>query len=144
MNGYQFNAASNILVLKWQDNKIFSAESNHFILDPLRAVKREVKWQIGKTMVLQICPLREYNWYIGGVDLHDWLVSKYAVSIRGNKRWNLFVRLLGMAVINACTLFNTFVDKEKEMTYRFWTGGHRISLENNYGREEPRPSVLER
>jgi hypothetical protein len=75
---------------------------------------------MGKTAVQQPHPLRQYNRYMGGVDLHDWLVSKYAVSIRGKKwYWALFVRLLDMAVVNTCTLFNMVVDKEKETTCRF-------------------------
>lgn len=117
MYDYWFDAANNTLVVKWQNLNVVSVASNHLSLDPLRPVEQTVKGQMGKTAVQQPHLLRQYNWYMGGVELHDWLVSRYAVSIRRKKwYWALFMRLLDMAVVNTWTLFNMVVDKEKEMT----------------------------
>ena len=49
---------------------------------------------------------------MGGVDKHDWLVSKYACSIRGKKwYWPIFTRLIDMAVVNAYAIYKLVHDK---------------------------------
>jgi hypothetical protein len=49
-----------------------------------------------------------------------------------------------MTVVNACTLFNMVVDKEKEMTLvDFRREVTRALLTTNCGRGEPWPSMLE-
>jgi hypothetical protein len=40
---YRFDAANDILVVKWQDNNVVSVASNHLSLDPLRPVEQRVK-----------------------------------------------------------------------------------------------------
>ncbi|XP_043199633.1 uncharacterized protein LOC122369180 [Amphibalanus amphitrite] len=41
---------------------------------------------------------------MGGVDLHDWNLSKYNIAIRGKKYWCLLTRMFGMTVVNALML----------------------------------------
>ena len=85
VSGHRFDAANHIFVLKWPNKNFVSVASNHFSLEPVRAVERRAKGLIRKTAVQQTYPNREHNKYIGRIDLHDWLISKYAV-------WTLFKR----------------------------------------------------
>lgn len=61
------------------------------------------------------------------VDLHDWLVSKYGVNIKGKKRyWPIVIRLLDMCVVNAWIIHKlvngkqmTLLDFKRDVTVTY-------------------------
>lgn len=99
---YMFDTNEEILFVRWSDNKCVCVGTNYDTIEPVKKVKR---WQSDiktKCDVPQPNVLNNYNAYMGGVDHHDWLASKYATSLRGKKwYWPLFTRILDMMVVNA-------------------------------------------
>uniref|UniRef100_A0A6A7G6I3 PiggyBac transposable element-derived protein 3-like isoform X1 n=1 Tax=Hirondellea gigas TaxID=1518452 RepID=A0A6A7G6I3_9CRUS len=65
---------------------------------------------------------------MGGVDKHDWLVSKYSTSIRGKKwYWPFFTRIIDMAVVNAWIIYK-FVNSNKNDVMNLLTFKRSICL----------------
>ena len=59
-----------------------------------------------KGYVPQPHTLNTYSENMGGVDKHNWLISKYPISIRGKKwYWPLFIRMIDMVVVNAWVIY---------------------------------------
>ncbi|GFW55236.1 transposable element Tcb2 transposase [Trichonephila clavipes] len=51
---------------------------------------------------------------MGGVDSHDWLLEKHTIKICGkNWYWLIFTRIVDMAVVNTCVIYN-MVNIEKK------------------------------
>lgn len=56
--------------------------------------------------------IRQYNMFMGGVDLHDNAVSNYRISIRSKKwYWPLWLSVLESSVVNAWKI-HVLVDKQ--------------------------------
>ncbi|XP_028658906.1 piggyBac transposable element-derived protein 2-like [Erpetoichthys calabaricus] len=116
---YVYDRTSEVLLVRWHDNNIVTVATNHDSIELLHDVKRRVKGQKEKSTVKMPNLIYNYNVYMGGVDHHDWLVSKYCVSIRGKKwYWPLFTRCIDMAIVNAWILHKSI------------HGGNAISLKD--------------
>ncbi|XP_045107573.1 piggyBac transposable element-derived protein 3-like [Portunus trituberculatus] len=56
--------------------------------------------------------INTYNKGMGGVDLHDWLIGKYGIAIRGKKwYWCLLTRMIDMTIINSWLLHRLVSDE---------------------------------
>lgn len=76
-------------------------------MKPLQKVQRWLKECKSKELVPQPHVFKNYSAYMGGVDLHDWWISKYATTIRAKKwYWPIFIRIVDMAVVNAHIIYN--------------------------------------
>ena len=111
---FMFDTNEEILYVRWYDNKCVCVGTNYDTIEPVKKVKR---WQNdikSKADTPQPNVLNNYNAYMGGVDHHDWLVGKYATSLRGKKwYWPLFTRILDMIVVNAW-IIHRFLHEGKE------------------------------
>ena len=113
---YRFDATNEILIVRWMDNKCVTIGTNYDTVEPISNVLRWRKQEKTRGSVSQPHVLNTYNKCMGGVDKHDWLVSKYSSSIRGKKwYWPLFTRLLDMAIVNAWTIYKLIHDGNCEI-----------------------------
>ena len=111
---YMFDTNEEILLVRWSDNKCVCVGTNYDTIEPVKKVNRWLSDVKIKGDVPQPNVLNNYNAYMGGVDHHDWLASKYATSLRGKKwYWPLFTRVLDMIVINAW-IIHKFLHTGKE------------------------------
>ena len=103
---YKFDTNKEILFVKWLDNTCVTVGTNYDSLEPFHKVQRWQRDKKAKGFVSQPNVLKNYSSFAGGVDKHDWLISKYATTIRGKKwYWPLFTRILDMAVVNAYIIY---------------------------------------
>ena len=73
---------------------------------PLSTAKRWSRVEKKYVNIQQPHLFNSYNKFMGGVDKHDWLVSKYNISIRGKKwYWPIITRLIDMSIVNSWTLY---------------------------------------
>lgn len=125
---YQFDAANQLLVCRWQDNSEVTMMSNHDQIEPSQTVRRwkkAVKNSAGDVVTAgkfvhfqQPLLYKNYNRGMGGVDLHDNAVQNYRVNIRAKRwYWPLWVSALNSAAVNAWKLhcFGSKYRKEKPM-----------------------------
>uniref|UniRef100_A0A0L8I8Q7 PiggyBac transposable element-derived protein domain-containing protein n=1 Tax=Octopus bimaculoides TaxID=37653 RepID=A0A0L8I8Q7_OCTBM len=80
---YRFNVTNEILIVKWLDNKCVSIGTNFDAIEPTSNVLHWKRHEKTRGNVSQPHILTTYNYCMGGVNKHDWLVSKYTVSIQG-------------------------------------------------------------
>ena len=80
---YIFDTNNEILIVRWLDNKCVTMGTNYDTVEPLNQVLRWKKQEKVRGTVDQPHVLSSYNASMGGVDKHDWLVSKYACSNKG-------------------------------------------------------------
>ena len=103
---YAFDTSGEILFVKWNDNKCVSIGTNFDTVEPLALASRWNRTIRQKNNIQQPQVIKNYNAHMGGVDHHDWLVGKYASSIRGKKwYWALFTRMVDMAVVNGWIIY---------------------------------------
>lgn len=145
---------------KWHDNKFVHLLSN-FHGTATSTVKRLQK--DGRRIDV-ICPeiIRDYNQYMGGVDMADRLRQAYCVDRRAKKWWHrLFFGLLDIAFVNSYIVYKKLNPEEKVtlldfrrgvsqglMTYNFHAeiknkARHALSnlrLTDNFGTNSPSPS----
>ena len=111
----RFDRESEVLAVRWFDNKSVNMLSNYDSVHPMRRTQRFVKSAGGKVDVPQPRLFSSYNSGMGGVDLHDWHISKYNIGIRGKKwYWCLITRMIDMAVVNAWTLHKVCTPSSKD------------------------------
>lgn len=103
---------TNILLGRWNDNSVVTVATNFDTVEPLTTAQRYNKEQKRKCPVSLPRLIKNYSTSMGGVDLHDWLVSKYGINIKGKKwYWPIFIRLLDMCVVNAWTIYKLVNEK---------------------------------
>ena len=101
----RFDKESEVLAVRWYDNKSVNMLSNYDSVRPTTKTQRFNKRAGGKVEVQQPRLVSTYNDGMGGVDLHDWHLSKYNISIRGKKWYGcLLTRMLDMTIVNAWML----------------------------------------
>ncbi|KFM60345.1 PiggyBac transposable element-derived protein 2, partial [Stegodyphus mimosarum] len=102
----KFDTTNEILVVKWKDNKCVSLATNFDTIMPLSSVQRWSVEKKEKVKVNQPHAISSYTSFMGGVDLHDWLLEKHSIAIRG-KKWYfcLITRMIDMAVVNAYLIY---------------------------------------
>ena len=61
--------------------------------------------------------IENYSSFMGGVDKHEWWISKYSVSIRSKKwYWPLFTRLIDMSPVNAYIIYTMVQNGRSSLT----------------------------
>ena len=104
---FRFDTNEEILFVRWLDNTCVSIGTNYDTVEPLQKVQRWLKECKSKELVPPPHVFKNYSAYMGGVDLHDWWISKYATTIRAKKwYWPIFIRIVDMAVVNAHIIYN--------------------------------------
>ena len=102
----KFDKTNEILAVKWKDNKNVSLATNFDTILPLSSVSRWNVEKKEKVKVNQPHAITSYTSFMGGVDLHDWLLEKHSVAIRG-KKWYfcLITRMIDMAIVNGFVIY---------------------------------------
>jgi hypothetical protein len=98
---YNVEHSSNIVTVRWYATRAVTTISTYAGTEPLTKVKRYDK---PKKHAQVDCPsvIKLYNAKMGGVDLLDCYLSKYAVRIRA-KRWYIYIfwHTIKLMLINA-------------------------------------------
>ncbi|KAG8234777.1 hypothetical protein J437_LFUL006609 [Ladona fulva] len=84
-NDYRFESNNEIFIVRWKDNKCVAVATNIDTLEPTVQVMRWCKEKSAKAYVPQPDLINNYNKYMGGVDMYDWLLEKHAIAIKGIK-----------------------------------------------------------
>ena len=96
-------ACDTISATKWMDNRSVILLSNYHNPSVVQEINRRVKGS--KEKVKACCPavIREYNTYMGGVDLFDQMKVSYEVDRRSKVRFYLrvFFDFLNISVVNS-------------------------------------------
>lgn len=96
----------NIIAVKWFDNKPVHLLSTYKGIQPVEPIER---WSVAEKGYIQVPRpdiIKEYNTNMGGVDLHDMLVSLYRINI-GVRRFYLriFWNIVDMCIVNSWLLY---------------------------------------
>ncbi|KAF2351949.1 PiggyBac transposable element-derived protein, partial [Trinorchestia longiramus] len=75
---FRFEEAEEILILKWNDNSSVMVGTNFDSVEPLSNVSRWLPGERRKGAVKRPQVVNNYSKYMGGVDLHDWLIGKFS------------------------------------------------------------------
>ncbi|KAG8226269.1 hypothetical protein J437_LFUL004826 [Ladona fulva] len=112
-NDYKFESNNEIFIVRWKDNKCVAVATNFDTLEPTVQVMRWCKEKSAKAFVPRPALINNYNKYMGGVDMHDWLLEKHAIAIKGKKwYWSVFTRILDMSIVNAYLLYRDIHGKQ--------------------------------
>ncbi|GBP70847.1 PiggyBac transposable element-derived protein 3 [Eumeta japonica] len=104
---HRFDKNNEILCVKWHDNNVVCLLTNFDTVEPFVKTNRYSKTENAKVSVNQPRLIHNYNKNIGGVDKHDWLISKYPIRFRGKKwYWPLVIRVLDMSLVNTWIIYN--------------------------------------
>ncbi|KRZ88966.1 PiggyBac transposable element-derived protein 3, partial [Trichinella sp. T8] len=78
-------AENNLCIVRWHDSAVVDLSSTYVCTQPVCKVKRWNKKE--KTLVDVSCPaiVKEYNKYMGGVDLEGMLRALYRIDHRSRK-----------------------------------------------------------
>ena len=99
--------ANNIHYVKWMDNKPVQMLSNFLSVHPLHNLKRRKKGS--STSEIVSCPavVKQYNSYMGGVDIMDQKKATYQFNHRSKYKYYLRVvhDLIDIAINNAHIIF---------------------------------------
>ncbi|MCL4126024.1 UNVERIFIED_CONTAM: hypothetical protein GTU68_050234, partial [Idotea baltica] len=104
---YRVDENSNILVIKWQDNEPVHLLSTYAGIDPQDTCKR---WDGRKKRHVQIkrpFAVKEYNKFMGGVDLCEMLLELYRIDNKSTTKWymRIFYYLLDLSIVNGWLLY---------------------------------------
>ncbi|KRX23486.1 PiggyBac transposable element-derived protein 2 [Trichinella nelsoni] len=94
-------AENNLCIVRWHDSAVVDLSSTYVCTQPVCKVKRWNKKE--KTLVDMSCPaiVKEYNKYIGGVDLAGMLRALYRIDHRSRKWYRrIFFWTIHVAVVN--------------------------------------------
>ena len=112
----RFDRTSEVLLVRWNNNKVVNVMTNYDVADPPTSVARYDRSAKKRVPVQQPRVLKAYNNGMGGVDLHDQLLGAYEVSIRGKKwYWCLITRMLDMAVVNSHILHKVALTRGEQL-----------------------------
>ncbi|KAG8222059.1 hypothetical protein J437_LFUL000503 [Ladona fulva] len=67
-------------LVRWKDNKCVAVATNFDTLEPTVQVMRWCKEKSAKAYVPTL--INNYNKYMGGVDMHEWLLEKHVIAIK--------------------------------------------------------------
>jgi len=103
---YKVDTTNNIFGCKWFDNKFVHMLSNYMGAEPTDIVQR---WSVSsKKYVPVVRPacIKEYNNFMGAIDLHDMLVELYRTENKVKRYYLRIVHhLLDMCAVNAWLLY---------------------------------------
>lgn len=102
-----FDPVLETLVVKWNDNSVVTVISNTSTIMPLVQAKRYSRKESKDVAIPQPNVISDYNYFMGGVDLHDNGIANYRIRIRGKKWWwPLFVNMIDSTVVNSWKIYN--------------------------------------
>ena len=112
---YRVETNENIMLLKWYDNKTVHLISNYKSQEPIENVRR---WSVAAKQHVNVprpVIVKEYNTFMGGVDLHDMLVELYRTNIKGRRFYlRIIFHLINMACVNAWLWYRRHCDQKNE------------------------------
>ena len=83
--------------------------TNNCQIEPLISAKRFNRKEKKIMVISQPLPIFDYNKHIGGVDLHDYGIANYRISVTGKKWWwPLFTNLIDSVIVNAWKISSTY------------------------------------
>ena len=82
---YNFRSTSNLEIVQWNNNSVFTIGSNAYGVELVRNAKRWIRGK-GRGNITQPAVVAAYNCAMGGVDLLDRTLSDLRPVIRG-KKW---------------------------------------------------------
>lgn len=93
---------SGAVAVRWFDNRSVDLLSSYIGVNPVSNVQRYDKKNKKMITVPRPAIVKEYNKFMGGIDLHDMLTALYRFPIRA-RRWYMYIfyHTLHMMVINA-------------------------------------------
>lgn len=97
---------SRLAAVRWNDNKCVTLLSSCVGAEPVEKIRRYCKETKDKQDVH--CPkiVKEYNKYMGGVDLADMLVSLYRIPFKSRKWYlGIFAQVIDICINNAWLLY---------------------------------------
>lgn len=111
-------SSDGIAVVKWMDNKPIHVISSYCGVKPIDEVKR---WSAAEKRFIGIRRpfiIKEYNQYMGGIDLNDFLVALYRTAI-GTRRYymRIFFHFLDVTVVNCWLLYRRHQKQRGESHY---------------------------
>ena len=102
---YDFRSASNLEIVRWNDNSVVTIGSNAYGVEPVGNAKR---WIRGKRRgnITEPAVIAAYNRGMGGVDLLDRALSDLRPVIRGKKwYWPLIINAINIAFVYSWRIY---------------------------------------
>ncbi|KAL1466035.1 hypothetical protein MTO96_042988, partial [Rhipicephalus appendiculatus] len=97
---------NNIAAVKWLDNKPVHLVSSYIGSEPVDQVQRWSATTRSHVTVQQPAIVKEYNRFMGGVDLCNMLVELYRCDIRGRRYYlRIVFHIIDICVVNAWLLY---------------------------------------
>ena len=125
---FDFVCDGQVYVVKWNDNSIVTMASNYLTHEPVLQAIRRVKGN-SNVSVHQPFIVRQYNMWMGGVDLMDRLLSSYRPMIRGTKWWwPLFLNALNVSIVAAWRIHCAVNDAAHAMDHLFFRRNLAVCL----------------
>ena len=134
-------ACDTISATKWMDNRSVILLSNYHNPSVVQEINRRVKGSKEKVKVSCPAVIREYNTYMGGVDLCDQMKVSYEVDRRSKVRFYLrvFFDFLDISVVNWKTVYGKIQSTAamSSMDFRFSLARSMIGTFSNWKRAIP-------
>lgn len=107
-----------IIACKWYDNKIVHLLSNYIGPEPMDNVKRWSQTEKTKIDVQRPKIVKEYNTFMGGIDLHDMLVELYRINMKCKRYYlKIIFHLIDMCVVNSWLMYRRYCEQLKIHKY---------------------------
>lgn len=109
-------SCDNISVLRWKDNREVHTVSTYAAAFPEGEVKRYDRKLRSVVMIPRPFAIKEYNSFMGGVDMADRMIAHYPHGLK-SKKWYLriFFHLLNVSIINAWLCYQKKIDKTVDL-----------------------------
>ena len=145
---YRTDTKNNVFAIRWYDNKSIHLVSSYKGKEPTDVVKR---WSASDKAYIDVqrpAIVKEYNSFMGGVNLHDMLVALYRTNI-GVKRGYLKIvyQIIDMCIVNAWLLYRRHCLQLSQTKYKTLVEfraevGHALLRNNKTAdRKRGRPSL---
>lgn len=143
---WRVESNSNLVGVKWFDNKAVHLLSTWKGIEPIDLVKR---WSVADKAFIEVQRpnvVKQYNERMGGVDLHDMLVALYRINFGVKRSYlRIFYNLVDTCVVNAWLLYKRHmkqanVKKIKPLLPFRAEIAHSLLKVNRVARNRGRPS----
>ena len=102
---YDFRSASNLKIVRWNDNSVVTIGSNAYGVEPVGNAKRWIRGK-GRGNITEPAVIAAYNRGMGGVDLLDRALSDLRPVIRGKKwYWPLIINAINIAFVYSWRIY---------------------------------------
>ena len=141
-------ACDTISTTKWMDNGSVILLSNYHNPSVVQEINRRVKGSKEKMKVFCPTVIREYDMYMGGVDLCDQMKVSYEVNQRSKVKFYLrvFFDFLDISIVNSKIVYNKIQSTAaiSSMDFRFNLARSMIGTFSNRKRAIPTLQPLKR